>query len=149
MIKQLALLLCSFFLIIVSYAQQPVDTAQRVEIIDAAKLQLKKVGNKEFRILAGNVRLKQGNSIFSCDSCVLDDQANVFEAFGRVHINDNDTSHVYANYLRYLTNTKMAYLRGNVRLTDGHATLTTNELEYDVANSIGVYKNGGRVVNQF
>ena len=150
MIKKLALFL-SFFIcsLIALHAQPPVDTVQRIEIIEARKLQFKKIDdNTELRILAGGVRLRQGNTIFSCDSCVINESGNVFEAFGRVHINDSDTSHVYSNYLRYFTNTRMAFLRGNVRLTDGHATLTTNELEYDVANSIGIYKNGGRVVNK-
>ncbi len=42
----------------------------------------------------------------------------------------------------------MAFLDGNVRLTDGKATLTTPSLEYDVDTKIGIYKNGGRVVNR-
>jgi lipopolysaccharide export system protein LptA len=130
-------------------AQSPADTTERVEILDANKLLFKKVNdNTELRILSGKVRLKQGNTIFTCDSCVMNESANIFEAFGNVHINDNDTAHVYSNYLRYLTDKKLAYLTGKVRMTDGHATLTTNDLEYDVANKIGIYKNGGRVVNK-
>ncbi|MBD0351329.1 MAG: hypothetical protein ICV65_09265, partial [Flavisolibacter sp.] len=102
----------------------------------------------EVQILSGNVRLRQGSTLFSCDSCVINEKANLFEAFGRVHINDSDTAHVYANYLRYLTDKRLAFLKGAVKLTDGHGTLTTDELEYDVAGKIGTYKNGGKVVNK-
>ncbi len=67
---------------------------------------------------------------------------------GNVHINDNDTANVYANYLRYLMDKRYSYLKGNVKLDDGHARLTTNELEYDLVGRIGTYKNGGKVVNK-
>ena len=92
--------------------------------------------------------MRQGNTIFYCDSCVINKNANLFEAFGKVHIIDNDTMHIRSDYLRYLTNTKMAYLNGNSSLSDGHSTLYTPDLEYDVNNKIGTYKNGGRLVNK-
>lgn len=121
------------------------DTTEPVEILHAKRLDFKK--NNEIQILAGDVRLRQGTSIFTCDSCVINKSQNLFEAFGRVHINDNDTANVYANHLRYLTDKKYAYLDGNVKLDDGHAQLTSNELEYDMISSIGTYKKGGKVVN--
>ncbi|MFL5741344.1 MAG: OstA-like protein, partial [Flavisolibacter sp.] len=40
------------------------------------------------------------------------------------------------------------YLSGNVRLVDSRTTLTTPDLDYDVNNKIGTYKNGGRVTNK-
>ena len=130
-------------------AQQSSDTSQPVTIIRSDNLYWKKLdANTELQILSGNVQLKQGNTLFTCDSCIVNDAANIFEAFGRVHINDSDTADVYSDYLRYYTNTRMAYLSGNVRLSDGHATLNTPAMEYDVANKIGTYKNGGRVVNK-
>ena len=72
---------------------------------------------------------------------------SISEAFGNVHINDADTVNVYSDYLRYLTDKRVAYLQKNVRLTDGKATLTTNNLEYDVETKLGIYTNGGKVVN--
>ena len=147
MMLRLFLFFISLFFFVTLYAQN--DTMKLVEILPGArKLELRKIdANTEVQILSGNVRLKQGNAIFSCDSCIINNQSKVFEAFGNVHI-DDDTTDVYSNYLRYLMDTKMAYLKGKVKLSDGHATLTTNELEYDVANGIGIYRNGGRVVNK-
>ena len=124
------------------------DSSEPVEILDAKRLDFKTLKDQtELQILAGNVILRQGSSIFTCDSCIINKKQNLFEAFGRVHINDNDTAHVYANHLRYLTDKKYAYLDGNVKLDDGHAQLTSNELEYDMIGSIGTYTKGGKVVN--
>ncbi len=129
-------------------SQSLADSSEPVEILNAKRLDFKKLSNEtEIQILAGDVRLRQGTSIFTCDSCVINKKQNLFEAFGRVHINDNDTAHVYANHLRYLTDKKYAYLDGNVKLDDGHAQLTSNELEYDMIGSIGTYTKGGKVVN--
>jgi lipopolysaccharide export system protein LptA len=131
------------------FAQVEVINEDQVEILDAANLRFKKLPDgTEVQVLSGGVKLRQGTTIFSCDSCVVNNSLNLFEAFGSVHINDSDTAHVYSNYLRYLTDKRMAYLTKSVRLTDGHGVLTTNDLEYDVVNRIGTYKNGGKVVNK-
>jgi len=141
-----------FFCFITAFVQAQVvlgDTTEMVEILPGTKkMNLKTLPDgSQVQILVGNVRLKQGTTLFTCDSCVLNDAAKTFSAFGRVHINESDTGHVWANNLRYLYDKKYAYLNGNVRLTDGHGNLTTNTLEYDVARKIGMYKNGGKVVN--
>lgn len=124
------------------------DTTQPVTIIKSNNLYWKRISpDTELQILSGDVKLRQGNTLFSCDSCIINNTTNIFEAFGRVHISE-DTTDVRSNYLRYYISSKMAYLSGNVRLTDGQATLTTPDLEYDVTNKIGTYKNGGKVVNK-
>ena len=125
------------------------DTLVTIDIISARKLEMRKVNDStQLQILAGDVKLRQGNTLFDCDSCVINNSSNTFEAWGRVHINDSDTTDVYANHLLYLTNRKIAYLDGNVKLTDGKGTLTTPDLEYAVDTKIGIYKNGGKVVNK-
>lgn len=126
------------------------DTTDIVEILPGVrKLEYRKLPDgSQVQILAGNVRLKQGGTLFSCDSCVLNDAARTFLAFGNVHINDGDTAQVWSNNMRYLYGQKYAYLTGNVRLTDGEGLLTTNNLEYDLARKIGTYKGGGKVVNK-
>lgn len=128
----------------------PGGDSTRIEILPGVqRLRVQKLPDgTELQILAGNVRIRQGNTLFYTDSCVVNSTTRTFEAFGRVHINDSDTAHVYANYLKYLIDPRYAYLKGAVRLTDGHGTLTTNDLEYDVATKVGTYKNGGRVINK-
>lgn len=148
--KAAAFFLFTFFCLLAA-AQEPVrDTSGFVEILPGVrKLEYRKLPDgTNVQILAGNVRMKQAGTLFTCDSCVLNDAAKTFLAFGRVHINDGDTSQVWSNFLRYEYGVRYAYLSGNVRLTDGNGTLTTNNLEYDVARKIGHYKNGGKVVNK-
>ncbi|MFL5811512.1 MAG: OstA-like protein [Flavisolibacter sp.] len=131
------------------HAQKPgSDSTSPVDILHADNFIFRKTDAiTELKILSGNVHLRQGKTLFDCDSCVINETGHLFEAFGKVHINDSDTTNAYSNYLRYFTNTKLAYLSGDVRLTDGHATLLTPDLEYDVNNKIGTYKNGGKVIN--
>jgi lipopolysaccharide export system protein LptA len=126
------------------------DSMLTVEILPGVrKLEFRKINDSTtIQILAGNVKLKQGTTYFDCDSCVINNSGNTFEAWGRVHINDSDTANVYSSHLRYMINTKIAYLDGGVRLTDGKGSLTTPDLEYDVNTKIGIYTHGGKVINK-
>ncbi|HEY2720509.1 MAG TPA: OstA-like protein [Chitinophagaceae bacterium] len=135
-----------------TWSQQPAtpatDTVKKVQILAAKKLQFLKITDTTtLQILVGDVKLRQENTLFWCDSCVINNSIHVFEAFGHVHINDADTSNAYSDYLRYLTDKRVAYLQKNVTLTDGKAVLTTDNLEYDVDTKLGIYTNGGKVVN--
>src|ERR1051326_5516051 len=146
-------LLCSFITVQKAWSQQPVsptaDTIKKVEILDAKKLELLKINDTtQLQVLTGHVKLRQANTLFYCDSCIINNSTHIFEAFGHVHINDADTANAFSDYLRYLTDKRVAYLQKNVRLTDGKATLTTDNLEYDVNTKLGIYTNGGRVINK-
>ena len=129
-------------------ADQAQDTGKIIRIIKADRLTLVKVDSASERyILAGHVQLMQDNTIFYCDSAVKDESLNTIEAFGNIHINDRDSVHTYAQYLKYLGDSKLATLRQKVKLTDGKGVLTTDELQYDINARIGSYMNGGKVVN--
>lgn len=126
------------------------DSLRLIEILPGVrKLEFLKLNDStQLTILAGNVKLKQNNSYFDCDSCVINSNTNTFEAWGNVHINDADTANIYSSHLRYFINKKLAFLDGGVRLTDGKGTLTTPDLEYDMTTDIGIYKHGGKVTNK-
>lgn len=120
-----------------------------VEIIHADKVALQKsADSSDLTILEGNVQMRQGNTLFKCNRCVKNDRTNTFEAWGNVHINDSDTTDIYSDHLRYLTDRQIAYLDGNVKLTDGNATLTAPSVEYNMGTNIATYQNGGKVVNK-
>jgi lipopolysaccharide export system protein LptA len=128
----------------------PVDTSKgkKLEIIKADRYNFqKKEGIGDFISLAGSVEIKQELTFFFCDSAVLNQAANIIEAFGNIHINDADSVHTYSQYLKYLGKEKVAYLKKRVKLTDGKAVLTTDELEYNTSTSVGTYLKGGKVVN--
>ena len=126
------------------------DSLVNIEILPGVrKLEFRKVNDStQLQILAGNVKLKQGSSLFWCDSCVINNNTRTFEAWGNVHINDSDTANIYASHLRYLIDKKLAYLDGGVKLSDGKGELTTPDLEYDMTTNIGVYIHGGKVINK-
>jgi lipopolysaccharide export system protein LptA len=134
-------------------AQGTTDTLQNgnkiIQILAARELQfLQQDSAHNFTIAVGNVRIKQERTLFYADSVVVNRFDNSMEAFGNIHINDADSVHTYAQYLKYIGNTKKAQLRKKVRLTDGSGTLTTEELDYEVSQKIGVYRNGGKLVNK-
>ena len=99
------------------------------------------------RTLAGNAKVRQGKTILSGDSIAINSRTNIAEVFGHVHINDADTVNTYADYLRYVGKERIAYLKRNVRLSDGKASLVTNDLEYNVTTGIANYTGGGKVIN--
>ncbi len=144
-ILSVLIVLCNYL-----FAQRPPDTSssKRINIISSQKLNFKKLNDStDLQIFVGNVIVKQQNTTFYCDSAIINQRLNTMEAFGHVHINNADSVHTYADYLHYIGNDKKAFLKNNVRLTDGKGVLTTPELEYDTQNKIGVYNNGGKLVN--
>ncbi len=125
------------------------DTIRVIQIIQGRSLRLKTIDSSTvLQTIAGAAIIKEGLTTFYCDSATLNKKTNILEAFGNIHINDNDSIHTYAQYLRYVGNERMAYLKKNVKLTDKKGTLLTDELEYNLRTGIATYKNGGRIVNE-
>ncbi len=125
------------------------DTIRKIEIIQAKDLrQITLSDGQVIETLAGNAIVKQGKTILSGDSIVLNKLLGIAEVFGHVHINDADTVNTFSDYLKYMGNEQVAYLKKSVKLTDGKATLTTNDLIYDLKTGIATYQNGGTVKNQ-
>jgi lipopolysaccharide export system protein LptA len=145
----------SFFLLpLLFFAQQltaqtlPTDSSKRIEIISGNSIRFITLDDSTgLRTIAGNAVVKQGNTKLSGDSIVLNSRTNIAEVFGHVHINDADTVNTYADYLRYVGKERIAYLKRNVKLTDGKASLVTNDLVYNVATGIANYQGGGKVIN--
>ncbi|MEK7198972.1 MAG: OstA-like protein, partial [Bacteroidota bacterium] len=120
-----------------------------LEILYADRLNFITVDSlHRYTSLAGKVKVKQDKTFFYADSAILNEIDNSLEAFDNIHINDADSVHTYAQYLKYLGKEKRAYLNKKVKLTDGRGTLTTEELVYDVTLKIGTYVNGGKLVNK-
>jgi lipopolysaccharide export system protein LptA len=156
-IAQCLIVLLLFLTVTNSFAQRnPTDTVvpgKQIDIIRALRYSALKVDSATNLISlagdkSGDVVLKQENTWIYADSIVLNSVQNMLEAYGNVHINDADSVHTYAQYLKYLGKEKKAYLKTKVKLTDGKGVLTTDDLEYDVNLKIGVYHNGGKLVDK-
>lgn len=124
------------------------DSISIVQQIHSDRLRFRKVDSvTTLQMLAGRVELQQDNTKFYCDSAVINQHANILEAFGNIHINDADSVHTYGQYLLYRIDLKTAVLRKKVKLTDGKGVLTTEELNYDSKAKTGTYTTGGKIVN--
>lgn len=125
------------------------DTGVKIlEILFADRQGSRRIDStQEFQFLVGHVKLKQENTLFYCDSAVYNKNLRIIEAFGNVHINDNDSIHTYAQYLLYHVDSKIANLHKKVKLTDGKSSLFSEDLQYDINQKIGEYHNNGRVEN--
>jgi lipopolysaccharide export system protein LptA len=122
------------------------SAAKLIQFLSAETYNVKKKDSMDFLILVGHVNIKQGKTLLYGDSIILNTTLNTLEGFGNVHINDADSVHTYADFLKYNGNNKKAILRRNVKLTDGKGVLTTDSLDYDVSVKIGNFLKGGKLV---
>jgi len=95
-----------------------------------------------------NPVFRHAGAVLTCDSAVLYEERNAFEAFQNVHIIQGDTINIYADHLVYEGNTKIAHLTSNVRMIDKESVLTTNILDYNMGTKVGTYVEGGKIVNK-
>lgn len=128
-----------------AYAQKDSDTAKHVnvDIVEAGYIEFIQSDSVSYNKLVGDVHLKQEENTMYCDSAYLNTETNNVEAFGNVVIIQPDGTQAMSDYLKYTGNSKLAYMRGNVSLTDGKDNLWTEEVEYDLNTRIGTYFNGG------
>ena len=125
-----------------------VDTATRIIIIiHTDHLDQITKDTVQLEKLIGHDTLYEGKTKLYADSMYFDQRKNEVEAFGAVHINDNDSIQIYSRYLKYYATPKKALLRREVRMTDGKNVLTTDSLDYDLPTHVGTYVKGGKVVN--
>ena len=99
------------------------------------------------QFLEGNVSFRHDSSFMYCDSAYFFETTNSLEALGNVRMEQGDTLFVYGNYMFYDGNTQVACLRENVRMENGQVTLFTDSLNYERANNIGYYFEGGLIVD--
>jgi lipopolysaccharide export system protein LptA len=126
----------------------PSDNLRTIRIIEGKMLSEKTIDSvTKVETIAGDVVIYEGTTKFTCDSAVINRRLNVMEAFGNVRINEGDSVFTSSQYIKYLANERIAYLKRNVRLTDKRSTLTTQALEYNLSTGIAKYNTGGRVVN--
>lgn len=121
------------------------DSTRKIKLVQSDFVRLINQDTVSITRAVGNTIFRQGTSFLYCDSADLSD--NVVEAWGHVHINQNDSIHTYSDVLHYVGDTRIATLTGNAKLTDNKIVLTSPELQYDMNTRIGTYTRGGKLVN--
>src|SRR5690606_17662330 len=93
----------------------PTDTSKIIQIISGNTMRQNQIDSATtLTTLAGKAVVRQGNTTISGDSIAVNLATGVAEVFGNVHINDADSVHTYAQYLKYLGQQRIAYLKRNV-----------------------------------
>ncbi|HTM67296.1 MAG TPA: OstA-like protein [Flavipsychrobacter sp.] len=133
-------------------AQQAADTSGKlpIEILPSTGTMLQFITTDSGGInkLIGNVALKQGENFLYCDSAYINTAKNNVESFGNVKIVQPGGTQVESDYLRYTGNIRVAFLQGNVTLTDGKNNLWASELTYNLGTKVGVYTQGGTLQSE-
>ncbi|MDL2215138.1 hypothetical protein LJC00_03015 [Dysgonomonas sp. OttesenSCG-928-M03] len=132
--------------------QQPSQKDKRIIELKQASLIDKRLGfipNQDIGfvpdVLINDVILYHDGAYMYCDSAYLYREANRFEAFGTVRVEQGDTLFLYGKYLEYDGNSQMFKVRREVRLvnTNDNVTLFTDSLDYHRLRNIGYYFDGG------
>jgi lipopolysaccharide export system protein LptA len=125
------------------------DSVKVVQILKALTYKMTTVDSvTQLTTLVGSVIIKQEKTLIKCDSMIMNPSANYIESFGHVHINDEDSTDIYSDYMKYEVDKKIVHFQKNVKMTDGKGILTTEELQYDLNEKIGTYDHGGKIVNK-
>jgi lipopolysaccharide export system protein LptA len=94
--------------------------------------------------LLGNINITVDGALMWCDSMYIYTNNSV-DAFGNVHIIRGDTLNMYADFIHYNPDTKLAKARRNVKLIDKQMTLTTDSLDYSMTYDLASYNYSGTV----
>jgi len=141
------LILISFVLLF-SINGKSQKKGKRIKLIHADVLKGGGQYGIDVKRLIGKVSFKHEGAIMFCDSAHSNSKTNTIDAYGNVHIVQNDSLDLYGDYLNYDGNTKMAKVRNNVRLINGESRLFTNFLDFDRSTNLASYYNHGKILDK-
>ena len=125
----------------------PGEPEDRVYLIHADNLRYDDMLYPGAQRLSGKVQFRHGGMYLYCDSAVLYNLSNSFEAMGRVRMTQGDTLTLTGDSLYYDGNTQIAEVRRNVRLTHRNQVLKSDSLNYDRLYNKGYYFEGGELID--
>ncbi len=118
----------------------PAQQQRRIEILSSRNTLVERVGSQQFYYLSGRVGLRQDDATMYCDSAVLVQPDNTFDAFGYVRIVQSDTTSVVGERLRYNGAERIFNIEQNVVLSTPSSRLQTTSLEFNRSTQVGRYK---------
>lgn len=121
------------------------QTKKKVDILHCDSLSFNEQIVANAQRLMGNVHIKVDGALMWCDSLYSYTNKNTVDAFGNVHIVRGDTLNMYADFINYNGDTKLAKARRNVKLIDKTVTLTTDSLDYSMTTDMASYDYSGTV----
>src|SRR5665647_196826 len=143
----ISLLLIVAFHVVLGSLPQPDGRKKKIEILNADVYTYDRKIIVNADRLIGNVELSHNNALLYCDSAYSYKDSNMVDAFGHVHIIQGDTLNLYGDRIKYEGNSRIARVRGNVKLVNKSIVLTTDELTFDLRSNIGNYQTWGKIVD--
>lgn len=120
---------------------------EKVYLIHADNLRYDEYRHPGAQLLSGKVNLRHEDLLMFCDSAVVYEATNSFEAFGHVRMLQGDTLSLTGDYLFYDGESQIAQMRHNVVMKHRNSTLITDSLNYDRLYSLGYYFEGGKLID--
>ena len=115
-----------------------------VFLLSSKSAQTVVINDISYRKVIGPARFLHNGTYLLCDTALWNVDAKVIDAWGNVSILQDETV-LTSDNLKYLVDRDLAQFRGSVvQLTDkDHNTLRTRHLDYNTADSVAVFQNGG------
>lgn len=115
-----------------------------VFLLSSKSAQTVVIDGVNYRKVIGPARFLHNGTYLLCDTALWNVDTKVIDAWGNVSILQDETV-LTSDNLKYLVDQDLAQFRGSVvQLTDkDHNTLRTRHLDYNTADSVAVFQNGG------
>lgn len=123
------------------------EPEERIILKHADNLRFNENEMQSAQRLSGNVVLIHKGMTMFCDSAMLYEQSQTFDAFGHVKIVQGDTLTLTGDRLHYDGKTLIAEMRFNVIMTHRNQKLYTDSLYYDRLYNMGYYEEGGKLID--
>lgn len=123
------------------------EPEERIILKHADNLRFNENEMQSAQRLSGNVVLMHKGMTMFCDSAMLYEQSQTFDAFGHVKIVQGDTLTLTGDRLHYDGETLIAEMRFNVIMTHRNQKLYTDSLYYDRLYNMGYYEEGGKLID--
>jgi lipopolysaccharide assembly outer membrane protein LptD (OstA) len=123
------------------------EPEERIILKHADNLRFNENEMQSAQRLSGNVVLMHKGMTMFCDSAMLYEQSQTFDAFGHVKIVQGDTLTLTGDRLHYDGETLIAEMRFNVIMTHRDQKLYTDSLYYDRLYNMGYYEEGGKLID--
>ena len=126
---------------------EPVDT-DYVYLLNADLIRFESYINPDAQRLMGNVVFRHDSMYMYCDSALFFKEANSFNAYHNVRVEQGDTLFLYGDSLFYDGNVRLLRVRDNVRLENKTMILLTDSLNYDRNTGLGWFFDGGTLLDE-
>lgn len=120
------------------------DKDSLVVLLSSKSARMVDIQGASYRKVIGPARFLHNGTYLLCDTALWNVDTEIIEAWGNVSILQDETV-LTSDRLTYFIKMDLAEFRGSVvQLTDkDHNTLRTRHLDYNTADSVAVFQNGG------